>query len=145
MSNDIVEIKWESTSPAYREPIKLHECDAGWDLKSDCGSGPLFPAIRYSIGTGVKAAIPKGYFGQIVGRSSMALKGLMVFTGTVDSGYRGEIRVVIQNISMAPVDVKCGDRIAQLLILPVPDVKWVEVKKLEETDRGANGFGSTGR
>ncbi len=120
-----------------------HYTDAGWDLESV--EDVIVPANEFTpmIHTGVKVAIPEGYFGLIKERSSMAAKGIFVMGGVIDSGYRGEIMVNLANISGYDYEVKSGDRIAQLIILPCSAVM---VKgELPDSNRGENGFGSTGR
>jgi dUTP pyrophosphatase len=96
------------------------------------------------VPTGLYMAIPEGYYGQIFDRSSMGSKGKHVFGGVLDSSYRGNVMVCLYN-SGAPYWVKKGDRIAQLVILPVPEVKWEVVDKLDNSERGENGFGSSGQ
>ena len=120
-----------------------HFTDAGWDLESV--EDVIVPAQEFTpmIHTGVKVAIPEGYFGLIKERSSMAAKGIFVMGGVIDSGYRGEIMVNLANISGYDYEIKSGDRIAQLIILPCSAVM---VKgELPDSNRGEDGFGSTGR
>ena len=90
-------------------------------------------------------AVPPGHVGLIADRSSLAKRGLKTAGGIIDAGYRGEIGVVIWNISAQEQQLKRGERVAQLLIIPIATPAVKEVTALEETARGANGFGSTGR
>ena len=106
----------------------------------------VMPGERLSILTGIAVEIPPGYEGQVRGRSGLAFR-LDVFvpqTGTIDSDYRGEIRVLLENRGADPFVVRRGDRIAQLVIAPVARVHVEQVETLTETTRGAGGFGSTG-
>jgi dUTP pyrophosphatase len=95
--------------------------------------------------TGIALAIPKGFVGQIADRSSMAKKGVKTAGGIIDAGYRGEIHVVLWNISGQEIRIAHGERIAQILIIPIATPAVVEVKQLDETARGTKGFGSSGR
>ncbi len=120
-----------------------HKSDAGWDLESV--EDVIVPAQEFTpmIHTGVRVAIPEGYFGLIKERSSMAAKGIFVMGGVIDSGYRGEIMVNLGNISGYDYEIKAGDRIAQLIILPCSAVMVKD--ELLDSERGEKGFGSTGR
>ena len=107
----------------------------------------LAPMRRELVPTGLYIQLPIGYEGQIRPRSGLALqKGLSVpnAPGTIDSDYRGEIKVLLINLSDKPVVIKHGERIAQLVVARYERVEWQEVTKLDDTDRGAGGFGSTG-
>ena len=98
--------------------------------------------------TGIAVAIPPGFAGLVLPRSGHARRhgiGVVNGPGLIDSGYRGEISVLLINHGEEAVGFGRGDRIAQLTIVPVPEVDWVEVDDLDETARGAGGFGSTGR
>jgi dUTP pyrophosphatase len=100
------------------------------------------------VGTGLKIALPNGYVGFVVPRSGLAMKhGITIVNapGTVDAGYRGEIRVTLLNTDAAEsYAIAVGDRIAQLIVMAVPSVRFVEVERLPGSDRGEGGFGSTG-
>ncbi|MCH2185202.1 dUTP diphosphatase [Myxococcota bacterium] len=122
---------------------------AGIDLCSAV-EGPLelAPGERMSVPTGFAVAIPRGFEGQVRPRSGLALKqGLTVLNapGTIDSDYRGEILVILINHGPESVQVRRGDRIAQLVVAPVSLPESVEVDALDATERGGGGFGSTGR
>ncbi|HMO02137.1 MAG TPA: dUTP diphosphatase [Oligoflexia bacterium] len=120
--------------------------DAGFDLRA------LEEAIcevnqSLLIPTGLKLKIPNGWVGVVKDRSSMALRGIYTHGGVIDSSYRGEIKVVISNRSNEPYQIKSGDKIAQLLVVPYCDncLEVSDENELGLTDRGADGFGSTGR
>jgi len=103
---------------------------------------------RAMIPTGLSVAIPQGYEIQVRPRSGLAAKhGLTCLNtpGTIDSDYRGEIKVVLINLGQDAFTIQRGERIAQLVLAPVTQLAWIEVGALDETDRGAGGFGSTGR
>ena len=121
---------------------------AGMDLPADLEREVvLAPGERRLVPTGLAVAIPPGYEGQVRPRSGLATReGLTILNtpGTVDSDYRGEIHVLLVNLGTAPVRVRPGDRIAQLVVAPVVSVEWEEVAALPATSRGAGGFGSTG-
>ncbi|AHC73758.1 deoxyuridine 5'-triphosphate nucleotidohydrolase [Candidatus Endolissoclinum faulkneri L5] len=121
---------------------------AGMDLHAAiCASLNLVPMERAVIATGLSIALPKGYEGQIRGRSGLALRyGIACYNapGTIDSDYRGEIKVMLINLGKKVVTFEHGDRIAQLVISPVISVAWEEVYALEDTKRGTGSFGSTG-
>ncbi|TBR22729.1 dUTP diphosphatase, partial [bacterium] len=95
--------------------------------------------------TGIAMAIPAGYVGLVADRSSLARKGIKTAGGVIDAGYRGEVGAVLWNISREPVTLGRGDRVAQLLLVPVATPAVKEVKALSESKRGKGGFGSTGR
>ncbi len=128
--------------PSYAKPG-----DAGLDLRSRVDI-QIEPGHRVLVPTGVAVAIPQGYAGFVQPRSGLALKkGLTIVNtpGLIDSGYRGELGVIALNTDLEEtVDIKKGDRIAQLVILAVPKVELVVVDELDSTDRGDTGFGSSG-
>lgn len=121
---------------------------AGMDLLSaESGAVDLAPGKRAMIATGLALQLPAGYEAQVRPRSGLAAKqGVTVLNspGTVDADYRGEVKVILINLGDAPVRIERGDRIAQLVIAPVTRARWNEVARLEDTERGAGGFGSTG-
>ena len=130
-----------------RLPQYAHPGDAGADLVATEGV-VLAPGERVTVGTGVAIALPDGYVGLVVPRSGLAARhGITIVNspGTIDAGYRGEIRVTLLNTdSESSYTVAVGDRIAQLLVLPVSRARFVPVEKLPGTARGEGGFGSTG-
>jgi dUTP pyrophosphatase len=128
-------------------PSYAHPGDAGADLHA-AESVELAPGERATIGTGVSIALPDGYVAFVVPRSGLAAKhGITIVNspGTVDAGYRGEIRVTLLNTdSSNAYPVAIGDRIAQVVIMPVSRARFVEVERLPGSHRGESGFGSTG-
>lgn len=129
-------------------PVRAYAGDAGLDL-SACEHVELGPGERASVGTGLAVAIPDGYAGFVQPRSGLADRhGLSIVNtpGLVDSGYRGELTVLLLNTdTRESFVVEPGMRIAQLVVLPVPEIEPVEVDELPGSDRGAGGFGSSGR
>jgi dUTP pyrophosphatase len=125
-------------------PTRAHADDAGLDLYA-LEDANLLPGHGCVVKTGVSVALPAGHAGLICDRSSMAKRGLKTAGGVIDAGYRGELGVVLWNISGKAQELKKGERIAQLLIVPVATPAVREVPSLDETARGARGFGSTGR
>jgi len=108
----------------------------------------LAPGAREAIPTGLLMAVPDGYEMQVRARSGLALKeGIAVLNapGTIDSDYRGEVKIILANLGSAPFSITRGMRIAQLVLAPVTRALWVETGELVATSRGAGGFGSTGR
>jgi dUTP pyrophosphatase len=126
------------------------EGSSGIDLRADLACERFVePGQRWKVMTGVSIEIPPGYEGQVRGRSGLAIHhGIVIPTGTIDSDYRGEISVILINHGNTQFRILPGDRIAQLVISPVVRVELEEVQEagdLGRTDRGAGGFGSTGR
>ncbi|MCR5347681.1 MAG: dUTP diphosphatase [Fretibacterium sp.] len=120
---------------------------AGVDLRAS-ESCVIPPGGRALVPTGIRIALPEGYEAQVRPRSGLALKHgvtLLNSPGTIDSDYRGEIRVILINLGQEPFNIQPGDRIAQMVFAPVTRCVWDETKSLDETGRGAGGFGSTGR
>ena len=107
----------------------------------------LAPGARHAVATGLALAIPAGFEVQVRPRSGLALKhGITVpnTPGTIDSDYRGELKVILINHGSEPFEIRRGDRIAQLVLAPVTRAAWLKVDELDKTQRGAGGFGSTG-
>jgi len=125
-------------------PLYQHKGDAGLDVFS-CVHCVLGARETKPIPTGIKLSIPKGYVGLIWDKSGISLKGIHRLAGVIDSGYRGEVKVVLTNLTDKPSVIKKGMKIAQLLIQKVAEVIIVETEELDETTRGENGFGSTGK
>ncbi|WP_095011385.1 dUTP diphosphatase [Tsuneonella mangrovi] len=127
--------------PAYATPGS-----AGMDVLS-AEDVTIAPGARYAVATGLALAIPAGYEIQVRPRSGLALKhGITVpnTPGTIDSDYRGELKVILINHGTEPFAIARGDRVAQLVLAPVVQARWSEVTELDATGRGAGGFGSTG-
>ena len=122
---------------------------AGVDLRANSANPiTLGPLERTIIGTGLKMALPEGFEAQVRPRSGLAAKhGLSVLNapGTIDADYRGEIGVILVNLSNEPFTIQPGERIAQLVIAKYEQVRWKLEETLDTTERGAGGFGSTGK
>lgn len=135
-------------SDAARPPARAHDGDAGYDLFA-AEPAVLEPGERLSVGTGIAIAVPDGCAGLVLPRSGLALRhgiALVNAPGLIDSGYRGELRVLLLNTDRSEAfRISPGDRIAQLVISRVEAPELIEVFALEETTRGDGGFGSTGR
>lgn len=129
-------------------PASAYAGDAGIDLRSTADI-TLKPFERTLIPTGLALAIPEGFAGFVLPRSGSAIKqglSLVNAPGLIDSGYRGEIKCIAINLDAhTPIEVKVGDRIAQLVIMRVEQVTLMQTEALDETDRGAGGFGSSGK
>lgn len=131
--------------PAYESALA-----AGMDLRAavpDETPYVLKPGSRHAVPTGLAFALPPGFEGQVRPRSGLALKAgvtCLNTPGTIDADYRGEVKVILINLGEEDFTIRRGDRIAQLVIAPVVQASWSEVESLDETARGANGFGSTG-
>lgn len=130
--------------PSYETPLS-----AGVDLRANIEeSVELQPLERKLIPTGIYMALPEGYEAQIRPRSGLAAKhGITVLNapGTIDADYRGEIKVILINLSSTPFVIEDGDRICQMVIAQHSHVEWQEVETLDETERGCGGFGHTGK
>ncbi len=142
-----IKVKIVNTS---RNPLPTYQTDgsAGMDVRADLEAPIVIePLCRRLIPTGLYVAIPQGYELQMRPRSGLALKSgisLVNTPGTIDSDYRGEIGVIIINLSGEPFTVNPGDRICQMVLNRVPQLEWEEVAQLSDTDRGSGGFGHTG-
>ena len=140
-------VAFQRLSEAAREPERANEHDAGWDLRAAEGA-TIDPGERASVGTGIAVAIPEGYAGLVLPRSGLAARhgiALVNAPGLIDSGYRGEVRILLLNTDRTESFViALGDRIAQLVITELPEVEFAEFQSLSETARGGGGFGSSG-
>ena len=126
-------------------PTKNNTSDAGWDLYA-VEDAVINSGDRTTIATGVAMAIPEGYVGLIWPRSGLAVKsGVDVFAGVIDSGFRGEIKVCLYNSSKEELKITTGDRIAQILFQEIPSFSLTIVDSLDITERGGDGFGSSGK
>ncbi len=146
MENKInVKIVNKSANPL---PTYTTAGSAGMDVRADISEPVVLePMCRRLIPTGLYVAIPEGYELQMRPRSGLALKkgiSLVNTPGTIDCDYRGEIGVIIINLSDEPFTVNPGDRICQMVLNRVPQVEWMPVDTLDDTDRGAGGFGHSG-
>lgn len=139
-----MQIKFTLDAGAYA-PEMAHAADAGYDLRAVNGSR-IMGNGGMTFDTGVHVAIPEGYVGYVQSKSGLNVKhGIICPTGTIDAGYTGSIVVKLYNLSTEPYKVKAGDKIAQLIIQPLAECELVQADGLDETERGDNGFGSTGR
>jgi dUTP pyrophosphatase len=140
-------------------PVKVLPHGEGLDLPAYATDGAagmdvvsaedvtLAPGARHAVATGLAMAIPHGFEIQVRPRSGLALKhGITVpnTPGTIDSDYRGELKVILINLGAEPFEIRRGDRVAQLVLAPVTRASWLPVDELDETTRGEGGFGSTG-
>ncbi len=157
-----MEIKYSKLNPEGKEPFRANSSDAGYDLFST-EYVTLEPFQRKLISTGINVEIPEGFYGRVAPRSGLACKkGIDVMAGVIDSGYRGEIKVLLINFSFEGynskpnafeamfgsanrMEIKPGERIAQLIIEKCHAVEWKPMKTLEESQRGKHGFGSSGQ
>ena len=142
-------LRFAKLDDAARIPSSAHGSteDAGMDLHA-VEAAEIPPGSWASVGTGIAVEIPPGYEGQVRPRSGMARKHgvtLLNSPGTIDPGYRGELRVTLINHGPAPYIVRPGDRVAQLVVGSYAAVEWQAADDLAETARGASGFGSSGR
>jgi dUTP pyrophosphatase len=131
------------TLPAYET-----EASAGMDLRANLDEEiVLKPLERYLVPTGLFIELPVGFEAQIRPRSGLAIKkgiSLLNTPGTIDADYRGEIKIILVNLSNDDFTITDGERIAQMIISKVEKAEWVEVEELQQTERGAGGFGHTG-
>jgi dUTP pyrophosphatase len=143
-----LEVRFQRLTEAARVPSRAHDGDAGLDLYA-VEAVSLEPRERASVGTGVSVEIPPGHGGLVLPRSGLAARhgiALVNAPGLIDSGYRGEIRVLLLNTdSSESFTIETGDRIAQLLVVPLAAAEPVEAQSLSQSTRGDGGFGSSGR
>jgi len=139
-----MELKVKRISKEAKLPSYQHKGDAGLDIFAAMGC-ILGPGEAKAIPTGIKIAVPEGYVGLLWDKSGISLRGIHRLAGVIDSGYRGEVKVVMVNLGKDLFRVEKGMKIAQLLIQPVTEVNVVETDELGETIRGEEGFGSTGK
>jgi dUTP diphosphatase len=143
-----VQLSVQKLKDEARLPSRAHEGDAGLDLYAS-ESAHIGPGERWSVGTGIALEIPEGHAGLVLPRSGLAREhgiALVNSPGLIDSGYRGEVRVLLLNTDPAETfRVEPGDRIAQLLLTPIASADPVEATALSQSARGAGGFGSSGR
>lgn len=134
---------------AFPSPAYATEMSAGMDLKANIQEAVILePLQRAMIPTGIYLALPEGTEAQVRPRSGLAAKfGISVLNapGTIDADYRGEVKVILVNLSNEPFTINPSERIAQLVLAKYERIEWDEVESLDETDRGQGGFGSTGR
>jgi dUTP pyrophosphatase len=143
-----VSLRFTRVSEGATAPTRAYDGDAGYDLYA-AEAAHLGPGERASVGTGIALAIPDGHAGLVLPRSGLAARhgiALVNAPGLIDAGYRGEVRVLLLNTDREePFQIGVGDRIAQLVLVQFAGEEIVEVESLDETVRGAGGFGSSGR
>ena len=141
-------LRYERLADGAQAPSRAHHGDAGYDLHA-AEPALLAPGERASVGTGIAVEIPERHAGLVLPRSGLATQhgiALVNAPGLIDTGYRGELRVLLLNTDREqPFEIEAGDRIAQLVIVRVETPDLTEVEAVEVTSRGARGFGSTGR
>ncbi|HEX6587359.1 MAG TPA: dUTP diphosphatase [Solirubrobacterales bacterium] len=141
------ELRFIKLSEKATLPTRAHDNDAGLDIYS-AEAARLAPGARASVGTGLAVAIPEGLAGLVLPRSGLALKAgitLLNSPGLIDPGYRGEVRVLLVNTDQSiDFHVRPGDRVAQLLLVPIATASPLEADKLDTSIRGSRGFGSSG-
>lgn len=149
-------IQWTKLNPAAKAPTRAHASDAGYDLvatsmtpsKTMVGEDSPF---YWEYGTGIAVAIPDGHVGLIFPRSSISKENVYLANsvGVIDPGYRGEIKLRFRTAYGSEASYEIGDKIGQLIIVPIPGIRWDEVGEEEfaqdSSDRGQDGFGSTGK
>ena len=149
-----MKVKFKKLVPEAKAPYRAHSTDAGFDLYATSRSVDKSGCAVY--GTGLAFEIPDGFVGLLFPRSSVAKKDLLLSNcvGVIDSGYRGEVMMKFRTIrdyhknghlSNIYELYTVGDRVGQLIVMPIPSVEYVEAKELEESDRGEGGYGSSGR
>jgi dUTP pyrophosphatase len=140
-------IKVKKLSPDARLPRYAHTGDYG-DLAADVyalAAATLAPGQTQAVPTGIAFEFPSTHGALVEDRSGLAIRGVTTLAGVIDPGYRGELKIVMTNLSAAPVELNSGDRIAQLRIVQRIQAEFEEVAELGEAARGAGGFGSTGK
>jgi len=138
-----MELRVKRIHPEAKLPVYSHPSDAGLDLFSVVDR-ELAPGEVFAMPTGIQVAVPAGHVGLVWDKSGISLQKVHRLAGVVDSGYRGEVQVVMINLGAAPFAIRKGMKIAQMLVQPVAAVEVVEADSLDDTPRGQGGFGSTG-
>jgi dUTP pyrophosphatase len=150
-STQAVRVRIQRLASGYGLPLPKTATSgsAGVDLAAAIeGELVLDPGARELVPTGFAISLPEGFEAQVRPRSGLALRNGIVLAnspGTIDSDYRGEIKVILLNAGAESFTIRRGDRIAQMLVAPVTRAEWEEVEALDDTERGAGGFGHTGR
>lgn len=142
---ELIDVKVQKIHEDAVIPEYAHATDAGADIYA-IEDMVVKPHTTVLVRTGLKVAIPTGYEIQIRPRSGMSLKTAMRVAntpGTIDAGYRGEVCVIMENTGNLTYNISKGDKVAQMVIMPVPMINWIETNELDNTDRGEGGFGST--
>ncbi|MBI2450617.1 MAG: dUTP diphosphatase [Candidatus Nealsonbacteria bacterium] len=138
-----MEIRIQKIDPSAKVPVFAYEGDAGMDIFS-CEDCKIEPFEKKAISTGLKIAVPAGFAGFIWDKSGLALNNsLKTMAGVLDSGYRGELKIILMNLGKEPYEVKKGQKVAQLIIKKIEKPEIIE-DVLDDTERGERGFGSSG-
>lgn len=140
----MIQFQVKILSPDATLPTKANAADAGIDIYTN-ETYTLAPGERHMYATGISCAIPDGHVALLWDRSGLGSKGIHRFAGVIDSGYRGEWKVILFNSTTEPFEIKSGDKIIQCIIQKFEPAEITEVSELDDTQRGASGFGSTGR
>ena len=141
-----MKIPFLALDPELPTPVAAHPGDAGLDLYARVET-VLEPGAWAMVPTGIAVAIPDGYAGLVAPRSGLAARQAISVVngpGVIDAGYRGEVNAILINHGRAPVTLARGDRVAQLLVVPIAQIDLVAVEELPDSPRGSGGFGSTG-
>lgn len=139
-----MQVQIQKLHESAKMPSYAHDTDAGMDIYA-AEAVAIAPGERALVPTGIAVAIPDGYVGLVWDKSGVATKrGIKTIAGVVDAGYRGEVKIGLLNTSDEPQQFAAGEKIAQMLIQRVEHPELIEVDELDDTDRGAGGFGSTG-
>ncbi len=138
-----MKIKIKRLDSSAKLPTYANPGDAGMDIYSNTDLF-LMPHHRTLVPTGIAIAVPKKYVALVWDKSGLATKGIKTMAGVIDSGYRGEIKIALLNVSSKPYEIKKGEKVAQILIQPIVCGIIEEVKDLDKTERGKKGFGSSG-
>lgn len=144
VGNQALEMKIKLLHPNAKMPTRAHTTDSGFDVYA-INDATVPPHGHLKVELGIALEPPFGHEVQVRGRSGLAGKGIFVHPGTVDQNFRGQIATHLFNHNDALYSVKAGDRVCQLVVMPIPPVQLKEVAELGFTDRGEKGFGSTGR
>lgn len=139
-----IKLNFLKLSKNIESPEYALDSDAGFDVKA-IENVSLFPLEQKTVGTGIAIEVPEGYVGIVRDRAGIVQKmNVHTVAGTFDSGFRGELSIMLVNMNDKTVEIEKGMRIAQIILIPIVKAKIVEVKKLSETERGERSFGSTG-
>lgn len=137
-------VLFKKLTPDTKSPSRNTSTDAGWDLYSTSETVEIPGRCSYLISTGISLAIPAGYYGRVAPRSGLSVKGLDVGAGVIDSGYRGEVKVLLRNTTPESMFIEKGQKIAQIIFTAISTSEMIEVQDLLHSERGDKGFGSSG-
>lgn len=141
--SSVLRIKYQKLNKHAKDLTKVNPTDAGIDIYTNA-TVRLSSTEIFAIPTGIALEVPEGWYAQIAERSGFSLENkLSIKAGVIDCGYRGEIKIIVQNTGDGPIKIPANTKIAQLLILPVPQITLELVEELSNSKRGTNGFGSS--